>query len=521
MRNRRFAALAVGMPIAPSDVQMRRGEDTMPSSLRHVRLRRACTSRARIAIALMIVACVVGAAPRALAATATVTSLGSGVYRTLEGRIAGGAVRTYGFAGTFHIRIDGAAESDAYCVDLHEEVRVGDSMPQTPPAYPCEVVYVLNNTFPNPNMIAGRLTNSNREAAAVQAAIWHFTDGFSVTAPADIVTRGGQIVDAARARCGTVPVVPQTITLTPPSAINYLPETTSHTVTVTVLGSDGAACVGQAVDVIVTGAAGPQTLHGATDTAGRLMIAYDNPSLVTGTDTITARAGFTGPVGFAFKRPGKHGFVLAGRPRSCSVTATAFKNWVPARCGDGVRNQSGELCDDGNSVDGDGCDTNCTPTRCGNGIVTAGEACDDGNAANGDGCDADCSVTRCGNGIVSIGEECDDGNAVDGDACDGNCTVPRCGNGIVTSGEECDDANLVNGDSCDNNCTEPRCGNGIATPPTVTAVSTTASSPAAATASSTSASNATTATPPTATVARRNAAPRSAATTSWTTTATG
>jgi len=40
-------------------------------------------------------------------------------------------------------------------------------------------------------------------------------------------------------------------------------------------------------------------------------------------------------------------------------------------CGDGVLDP-GEQCDDGNAVDGDGCDSNCTPTGCGNGIRTAG-----------------------------------------------------------------------------------------------------------------------------------------------------
>jgi cysteine-rich repeat protein len=47
-----------------------------------------------------------------------------------------------------------------------------------------------------------------------------------------------------------------------------------------------------------------------------------------------------------------------------------------AMCGDGARCPQ-EQCDDGNSVDADGCDKNCTVTGCGNGIVTAGEECDD------------------------------------------------------------------------------------------------------------------------------------------------
>ena len=45
------------------------------------------------------------------------------------------------------------------------------------------------------------------------------------------------------------------------------------------------------------------------------------------------------------------------------------------------------------TTNGDGCDTNCTATGCGNGIVTAGEQCDDGNTTSGDGCNPDCTFS--------------------------------------------------------------------------------------------------------------------------------
>ena len=61
----------------------------------------------------------------------------------------------------------------------------------------------------------------------------------------------------------------------------------------------------------------------------------------------------------------------------------------------------------------------------------------------------------CGNGIIEAGETCDDGNLVNGDGCENNCTLTGaiCGNGIIEAGEACDDGNLVNGDGCDSNCT--------------------------------------------------------------------
>ncbi len=132
-----------------------------------------------------------------------------------------------------------------------------------------------------------------------------------------------------------------------------------------------------------------------------------------------------------------------------------------SNCGDGVTDASCEQCDDGNLVDGDGCDANCVVSGCGNGIVAPGEGCDDGNLASGDGCDANCTVTACGNGIRTGSEQCDDGNAANDDGCDADCRPSGCGNGSTGAGEECDDGNFASGDGCDTDCTTSRCGNGI------------------------------------------------------------
>jgi cysteine-rich repeat protein len=89
---------------------------------------------------------------------------------------------------------------------------------------------------------------------------------------------------------------------------------------------------------------------------------------------------------------------------------------------------------------------------CGDGIVNVGEQCDDGDSVNGDGCEDNCTFTGCGDGIVNFGEQCDDNNFVNDDGCDNNCTFTGCGNQIVNVDEQCDDGNFVNSDSCDNNC---------------------------------------------------------------------
>jgi cysteine-rich repeat protein len=69
----------------------------------------------------------------------------------------------------------------------------------------------------------------------------------------------------------------------------------------------------------------------------------------------------------------------------------------------------------------------CVPAGCGNAVCepARGELCDDGNTLSGDGCSADCSSREvCGDGYADAraGEDCDDGNFVGRDGCTAACT---------------------------------------------------------------------------------------------------
>ena len=166
-------------------------------------------------------------------------------------------------------------------------------------------------------------------------------------------------------------------------------------------------------------------------------------------------------------------------------------------CGN-FRLEPGELCDDGNRTDGDGCSAHCdfeeVVTRCGDNHLDEGEECDDGNTVSGDGCSAFCDIERgycgdgvlqsalgedceptlhdnslpyrcsttcrfihpfCGDGSLNPGEECDDGTAnsnLPGARCRPDCSRAQCGDSILDVYEECDDGNTLNGDGCDRNC---------------------------------------------------------------------
>ncbi|CAI2360304.1 unnamed protein product [Moneuplotes crassus] len=131
------------------------------------------------------------------------------------------------------------------------------------------------------------------------------------------------------------------------------------------------------------------------------------------------------------------------------------------KCGDGIMHNTPQVfsCDDGNMINGDGCDQFCETepyhycaashlgksiceSSCGNGEknLVDNESCDDGNIFNGDGCSSECTIEpnntctqldgeisicspNCGNGVHDPGETCDDKNSMDFDGCNSACQI--------------------------------------------------------------------------------------------------
>jgi cysteine-rich repeat protein len=109
---------------------------------------------------------------------------------------------------------------------------------------------------------------------------------------------------------------------------------------------------------------------------------------------------------------------------------------------------------------GDGGTGGAPGAECGNNDVETGEECDDDNTMAGDGCSATCEVedgwectmdpsvceTTCGDGIEAGDEECDDGNALACGTCSADCSADQASapaTGTITLAEAVD---LVDGD---------------------------------------------------------------------------
>lgn len=426
----------------------------------------AAASILRVAIA----AFVLGVPARAVASTATFNNTADGV--PVSGTYNGNAWST-GYAGTLNLTIEpGTIPTKGYCVDLTHTISGGTTLPQAPADYPPEVLFILNNAHPQANTIDTPLTPIRCEAAAVQCALWHFTDNVTCTASSDatcnpiLSARAARIVNAASAAVPLLPTrVPQSFAFAPASATHYLPGDSSHSVQVTLRDDQNDEITNQSFTVQVT--SGPGAPANQTGTSP-LAFTYTNASLSAGNDVIAASISYTIPTGQKFKLADKQGLVLAGSPITGSLSGSASAAWVTPQCGNGAT-EGAEQCDDGNSSNGDNCTTACKNAVCGDGYVDTQapnvEQCDDGNMNSNDACTNACKTNVCGDQLVNPdAEECDDGNPVNTDGCTNDCHLPRCGDHIVQSGEACDDGNLVDTDGCTNGCALPRCGDGIPQP---------------------------------------------------------
>ena len=147
----------------------------------------------------------------------------------------------------------GSPVGTGFCIDAHHEryyvpYTNGGRLDQAGGvANANQILWILNNAWPaGPSQLGNDSTGLAREGAAVQGAIWVFSDGVTLDAPgrpgvdAGVYSEAMRIVNAAR---GASPIRPSSFSLTtsaPSYALNDLGVDRGVDVTATVIGGDGA-----------------------------------------------------------------------------------------------------------------------------------------------------------------------------------------------------------------------------------------------------------------------------------------
>ncbi len=149
------------------------------------------------ALALLLVANIF-ADTKDTKATAIPIGTGEGVTVSMQNPVSGNY-----FGGTFRATVDGN-NVKLYCIDLQHHLQWNKTYVDAGNTVP-EITYILNNYYPYVTNRADALSDNRKEAAAVQGAIWTFSDGLAeFTAPADVEARRQQIVADAIANAGNI-----------------------------------------------------------------------------------------------------------------------------------------------------------------------------------------------------------------------------------------------------------------------------------------------------------------------------
>ena len=179
-----------------------------------------------------------------------------------------------------------------------------------------KVQWILCNYFPQTNEPAALTIND--KAAAVQEAIWHFTNGDAVSGDA------ADIVNAAN-NAGPELVTPWSLTLSQAEDLN--PPGMQHTVTVELRDGANNPIQGKTVQFTVIGI-NPASGSATTGSDGKATFSYTGTNV--GTDTIKAQVSYVrlGALRWEYG-PGNQGLIKAD-PHPEDLVEELTKRWMGA-----------------------------------------------------------------------------------------------------------------------------------------------------------------------------------------------
>jgi len=204
-----------------------------------------------------------------------------------------------GWAGVFKVDLyDKGAYShsvSSFCTNITHPTHIGDQYQVTSQLADCKVAYLVNN-YP-PLLTFANLTKvqANAEAAARQAAVWYFADGFTITGPDVVKVRAEELIANVnqQANCDALPQ-PVEVSLSPATQVNVTNTPFFYTVTATQAGQPVA---GLEIDVKTTaGALSGGTL--TTDSKGKARFSINSTDPATA--VVEAKAVYVMPSGTLF-----------------------------------------------------------------------------------------------------------------------------------------------------------------------------------------------------------------------------
>ena len=256
-------------------------------------------------------------------ASSVLTFTGLGQHSTVRGTYtdtAGTAHPVTVAAGEMLATIDGVP-SQGYCIDFTHGISAGASLPEAdweqmpvPPGRIDSLAWILNHYYPqNDPQFPLQGTNAQK-AASVQAAIWHFSDGFELNARDNDPVIAGNY----RAIIDAVPLTPElgepitSLKLQAPDAEHLAGEIVPVTVRTTGVGKIVNVVVTDGVRVDQDGA----PAEGPVGDGDVVFVRRDE----TGTATVAVDARAEVQKGRIFRVPGTQAQILA---RSVTVDAKA------------------------------------------------------------------------------------------------------------------------------------------------------------------------------------------------------
>ncbi len=191
------------------------------------------------------------------------------------------------FAGTLLGTLNSQSKK-FYCIDIGHHLIFNDNYWDEGNT-PAEITYILNNYFPyNTSNYPGKLSDINKEAAAIQFAIWHFSDNAdpsTIQSNDAVKNRANEIIADAIANSGNV--IPLETLIIIPTSQSFV-QGTPATFDVYALDLNGNPIPN--LNITLTTTLGTLSMtSGATDSNGKLgpiTLTYSS----TGTATINAQA---------------------------------------------------------------------------------------------------------------------------------------------------------------------------------------------------------------------------------------